>query len=93
MGQRLNIEIVDGETSLANCYYHWSADTNSALELTKQIIDSYYNSKLTVGLEMAVELLEATGAGINKTERAEIQKQPENLVVLNLKIALVVMMV
>lgn len=77
MGQRLNIEIVDGETSLANCYYHWSADTNSALELTKQIIDSYYNSKLTVGLEMAVELLEATGAGINKTERAEIQKQPE----------------
>ena len=31
MGQRLNIEIVNGETSLANAYYHWSAYTKSAL--------------------------------------------------------------
>lgn len=45
MGQRLNIEIVNGETSLANCYYHWSAYTSSALGLTRQIIDAYYDSE------------------------------------------------
>ncbi len=77
MGQRLNIEIVNGETSLANCYYHWSAYTGSALNLTKHIIDSYYDSEAIVGLKMAIELLEATGGGVNETERAEIQKQPE----------------
>jgi len=74
MGQRLNIEIVNGETSLANCYYHWSAYTSSALSLTKTIIDAYYDSKLIVGLKMAVELLEATGAGVNTLERAGIEK-------------------
>lgn len=77
MGQRLNVEIVNGETSLANCYYHWSAYTGSALNLTKQIIDSYYDSEAIVGLKMAIELLEATGGGVNETEREEIQKQPE----------------
>ena len=77
MGQRLNIEIVNGETSLANCYYHWSAYTGSALNLTKHIIDSYYDSEAIVGLKMAIELLEATGGGVNETERAEIQKQPK----------------
>lgn len=37
MGQRLNIEIVDGNTTLANAYYHWSAFTFPALELTAEI--------------------------------------------------------
>ena len=77
MGQRLNIEIVNGETSLANCYYHWSAYTSSALSLTKRIIDAYYDSEAIVGLKMAVELLEDTGGGVNESEREEIQKQAE----------------
>lgn len=75
MGQRLNIEIVNGETSLANCYYHWAAYTDSALSLTKKIIDAYYDSQAIVGLKMAVDLLESTGGGVNEKERAEIQKQ------------------
>ena len=77
MGQRLNIEIVNGETSLANCYYHWSAYTLSALNLTKAVIDAYFDSEAIVGVKMAVELLEATGGGVNETERAEIQKQAD----------------
>lgn len=77
MGQRLNIEIVNGETSLANCYYHWSAYTGSALGLTRQIIDAYYDSEAIVGLKMAVDLLEATGGGVNEAEKEEIQKQAD----------------
>ena len=38
MGQRLNIEIMSGEKVLANAYYHWSAYTASAAELTKIIL-------------------------------------------------------
>ena len=77
MGQRLNIEIVNGETSLANCYYHWSAYTGSALGLTRQIINAYYDSEAIVGLKMAVDLLEYTGGGVNEAERAGIQKCAE----------------
>lgn len=41
MGQRLNIEIeVNGET-VANCYYHWSAYTTSAIQLTSTILQKY----------------------------------------------------
>lgn len=65
---------------MANCYYHWSAYTGSALELTRQIIDSYYDSEAIVGLKMAIDLLEATGGDVNETERAEIQKQPEKFI-------------
>lgn len=76
MGQRLNIEIVNGEKPLANCYYHWSAYTYSALELTRMVIDAYYDSKLEVGLSMAISLLETTGGGINEEERSNINKKP-----------------
>ena len=76
MGQRLNIEIVNGETSLANAYYHWSAYTKSALYLTKEIIDAFYGRSEPLSLKMAVELLEATGAGVDENEEEEIRKQP-----------------
>lgn len=79
MGQRLNIEIINGdsEAPLANCYYHWSAYTGSALRLTKQIIDAYFDSEAIVGVKMAVDLLEQTGGGVNDEERANIEKQPD----------------
>lgn len=77
MGQRLNIEIVNGETSLANAYYHWSAYTKSALYLTKEIIDAFYGRSEPISLKMAVELLEATGAGVSENEEEEIRKQPK----------------
>lgn len=85
MGQRLNIEIVSGDTSLANCYYHWSAYTHPALMLTKKIVDSYYDSEESNELKMAVELLEITGGGVNEAERKEIEKQYNKFGYLRLK--------
>ena len=75
MGQRLNIEIVDRETSLANCYYHWSAYTCDALRLTKEIVDAYYDSEAIAGLKMAIDLLEATGGGVDVFEKGRIREQ------------------
>ena len=47
MGQRLNIEIYAGDEQLlyANCYYHWSSYTLSALCTAKSVIDNYYQIK------------------------------------------------
>ena len=45
MGQRLNIEVAAGKEQpliYANCYYHWSAYTTSALLTAKAVIDNYY---------------------------------------------------
>ena len=39
MGQRLNIEIHANGKLLANSYLHWSAYTDSALYLTKQLVN------------------------------------------------------
>lgn len=70
MGQRLNIELVHNDKTIANCYYHWSAYTNCACELTKIILDNYNrppNSEALTDdgwLLLAVRLLESTGAGI-----------------------------
>lgn len=75
MGQRLNIEIVNGEKVLANCYYHWSAYTRPALELTKIVIEEYQNSNMDIGIGLAVSLLEATGGGITEEERININKK------------------
>lgn len=77
MGQRLNIEITDCGNTLANCYYHWSAYTDSAMELTMQIIQEFQDSVMPVDIETAVRLLEATGGGVDDCERKEIEKEPE----------------
>lgn len=61
MGQRLNLEIKTNDKTLANCYYHWSGYTSSALELTKIILDNLSDKELTQ--DYAVELLKLTGAG------------------------------
>lgn len=74
MGQRLNIEIVQDGKELANCYYHWSAYTSSAIELTKRVIDEFYDADAKEkGFKLAVKLLESTGAGINSVERQRIE--------------------
>lgn len=75
MGQRLNLEIrIDNteDSVLANCYYHWSAYTSSALEITKQVV----NEIKKVGEEpfkekpcvSAIRLLEFTGGGLTGEE-------------------------
>lgn len=77
MGQRLNIEIVNGEKDLANCYYHWSACTDSALEIVRRIIQDYFKNKAPASIKFAVELLENSGGGVNRKERVMIEKSPE----------------
>ena len=71
MEQRLNIQIEANHTDtyetkvLANCYYHWSGHTSSAMELVKVIVDSgIYNLDTLDPVEKAIRLLEETGAGL-----------------------------
>ena len=43
MGQRLNIEIIKNNKTIANCYYHWSAYTFSSLVKASEVIENYDN--------------------------------------------------
>ena len=71
MGQRLNIEIMSGEKTLANAYYHWSAYTASAAELTKIILETPVDEEEPL-IWQAIHLLETTGAGVPGYERDSI---------------------
>lgn len=66
MGQRLNLEISRGKKVIANSYYHWSAYTESAYDLTNQCIDYLENNmhKFKDDKLLAIKALEATGAGL-----------------------------
>ena len=75
MGQRLNIQIEANDTDtnetkvLANCYYHWSGYTSSAMELVNEMVNSgVYNLDILDPVEKAIRLLEATGAGLAGNE-------------------------
>ena len=75
MGQRLNIQIEANDTDtnetvvLANCYYHWSGYTSSAMELVYEMVSSgIYNLDISDPVEKAIRLLEETGAGLAKDE-------------------------
>lgn len=70
MGQRLNIEIQKNGEVLANAYYHWSAYTGNALELTQQILNEINKGrKYEDEVINAVKLLEVTGAGLTDKEK------------------------
>ena len=84
MGQRLNIQIeaTDTDTNktevLANCYYHWSGYTSSAMELVKEIVDSgIHNLDILDPVEKAIRLLEATGAGLIIDELTDTYNTPK----------------
>ena len=84
MGQRLNIQIEANNTDtnetkvLANCYYHWSGYTSSAMELVKEILDSgIYNLDILDPVEKAIRLLEATGAGLAMDELTDTYNEPK----------------
>ena len=89
MGQRLNIEIVKNGKVLANSYYHWSGFSNSAINLTIQIINNFeYIKKYRVeeyiknqSLLFAIRLLEETGAGVDNIEKTRklLEDQTMNL--------------
>ena len=70
MGQRLNIEIHNKGELLANCYYHWSAYTKSALILTKQVLKFIKENEdeYSDPLVLAVKALETTEAGVMKND-------------------------
>ena len=70
MGQRLNIEIVKGGKTQANSYYHWSAYTTSASELTIKIINNFEEimSMNCSDTAKAILLLQTTGAGLEVSE-------------------------
>lgn len=78
MGQRLNLEITKKGKPLANAYYHWSAYTGSAFELTAEVIRfiSANRSIIKDDKLLAIRALEQTGAGIPdwKTESSELQR-------------------
>ena len=78
MGQRLNIQIeannptTDKTEVLANCYYQWSGYTSSAMELVNEMVNSgIYHLDILDPVEKAIRLLEATGAGLAKSEFTE----------------------
>ena len=84
MGQRLNIQIEANDTDtnetkvLANCYYHWSGYTSSAMELVNEIVDSgVYNLDILDPVEKAIRLLEATGAGLAGDELTDTYYAPK----------------
>jgi hypothetical protein len=62
MGQRLNIEIVNNNKILANAYYHWSAYSQTSLEMTKKLIEYIQKNDFTDDVKGAIKLLETTGA-------------------------------
>lgn len=67
MGQRLNIEIRQKGEDLANCYYHWSGYTSSAIRLTLDIIYSMTKETIINETDLrrkAILLLSNTGAGL-----------------------------
>ena len=84
MGQRLNIQIEANDTDtnktevLANCYYHWSGYTSSALELVNEIVNSgIYKLDILDPVEKAIRLLEATGSGLAGDELTDTYYAPK----------------
>lgn len=78
MGQRLNVEIHCKEEIVANAYYHWSAYTRSALEITRDIIqayEGYRGDKETPEEVVAIRLLEVTGARLMPEELSAANQQ------------------
>lgn len=80
MGQRLNIEIKrkNSDKVIANCYYHWSAYTESSLYLAKDILShiiEYYKEKDDI--TKAIKLFQSVGSGLCEEDynRLSIEEQ------------------
>ena len=69
MGQRLVVQIEDCGKQLANAYYHWSAYTESALEITNDVIQTLNEIAINkTNIERAVHALYKTGARFSDLE-------------------------
>lgn len=82
MGQRLNVEMIANGESLVNAYFHWSAYTDEAISILKEIIKT--QEKLDILDEIknmpldkkAIYLLISIGAGITP-EDMHLNKYPD----------------
>ena len=73
MGQRLVVNVVRNDKTLATVYYHWSAYTMSALYTAKELIDFFYeiNYKKKGDDDLVLELIrycEENGGGLSADE-------------------------
>lgn len=77
MGQRLNVEIEINGNTAANCYYHWSAYTSSAMNITKNIVEHYMSNKQEFDamnpVVAGIRLLESSGAHLTPKELEQMQ--------------------
>lgn len=85
MGERLNIEIYNNGKILANCYYHWSGYSDSAIELTLKALKNISDIKHTYGYGVlgAVKMLESTGAGLQKEDFETLESYNSKSVSIN----------
>lgn len=79
MGQRLNLSINKNGKVLANCYYHWSGYTNSAMEKARQALNFLEEQEQEIGVKEAVLALKETGATIDK-ENAQDYVEPDEII-------------
>lgn len=74
MGQRLVIQIEKNGEALANCYYHWSAYTDSALEETQEVLQNYNELRASLKNEdgdvdwklLAIKMFESSTGGMTE---------------------------
>lgn len=87
MGQRLNLSINSNGEVLANCYYHWSGFTASALTLVKKVLCDKLLRKKDVKIDrnLAVELLINTGAGFLNTDCYSLENELPNYLLVSAK--------
>lgn len=76
MGQRLNLSINKNGKVLANCYYHWSGYTNSAMRKAQQALAFLDDQEGEIGVKEAVLALKETGATID-AENAQDYVEPD----------------
>jgi hypothetical protein len=79
MGQRLNMEIYAGGEAVANCYFHWSGYTRSALRHTAKLITAFHamqekKESFPTDTELAIVLFQRIGAGVHPGEISEAEK-------------------
>ena len=79
MGQRLNLSINKNGKVLANCYYHWSGYTNSAMQKAQQALAFLDDQEGEIGVKEAVLALKETGATIDK-ENAKDYVEPDEII-------------
>lgn len=72
MGQRLVVTLERKGKAIANAYYHWSAYTRCAIDITNTILDTYTSisnkTDFKNDVDLALYLFKATEAGLTTDE-------------------------